>query len=835
MKALAAERAKHSRPPGSRAGKKREWEAFLREDLLNRKFGEEFRDPLAEAPYDAADAILDDFMGNSAGISSQPTPEPVYLGHKHRQFYRRVADQMDAVRYYEEQVKLLEEGGDGSAAAKDIALAEAPALPTDRDVSLVLRAYRDKRGTRRHPVGLHGALRHVVGDLGVPLSAWSENTYTALITCCRTAREARRVVQLMQQHRVPVSPHAWSSLADVYAKAGDYQGCLEVHKDMLAAGVPPTLASYTSLLAACYKVCSDGRVPHSTRAEAATTAWEQWQEMRVVGLQPDAMAYGAMLRVLAIKGQAEKAMGLLEEMQMQDVKPTTLCFTSALRAVARSHAIAVRYERGSSKKMRRREHLTLHHGKMARQILIAAENAEVEQDQGFTAALIMCAASAGDVATAKAIYVASQIRQLDQFRTIGSEQHLARLRGESVGESDDDQLLTSGEPIRQIGASSAVNGSQFQTQRDHSVVNGSSDLLSTNGERAPARRKKQNKSYPSFGEREYGKDNRALTAIVHACAASVDQNGMGSMWQGRENNGYLCENSLRLINARRLPRYTDNSIPGQTIKDNLTWKGEHHELDDNYDYGKRKGKARRKFEGLDIVEDAGSTLDELDETFSRMFLDEEGRRKPEYRATEPEDIWRMKYGEGYDPEEESPAQERGGEKAMLHDGFTATTMLSASSAEESSLDGEEEMYFDNDEMKWKNRPRFDVSENIADTEFVEKSNISEQVKDQTEEELHFDLDATRWKTRPKAAAATDASAYKLTGEEMHQDEEENRSSLCSEDDTELYFDEDEMKWKTRERAARKTDYETDVLTGRREVAIHEEEAGDAKVSLHGAR
>ena len=64
-----------------------------------------------------------------------------------------------------------------------------------------------------------------------------------------------------------------------------------------------------------------------------------------------------------------------------------------------------------------------------------AENAETEQDDGFIAALISCAAAAGDLATAKAIFVANQIRRLDQFRTIGSDAHLARLRGE--GGTDD--------------------------------------------------------------------------------------------------------------------------------------------------------------------------------------------------------------------------------------------------------------------------------------------------------------------------------------------------------------------------------------------------------------
>lgn len=60
----------------------------------------------------------------------------------------------------------------------------------------------------------------------------------------------------------------------------------------------------------------------------------------------EVMAYGAILRLCAVRGQPERAIGLLEDMERFEVKPTTLCFTAALRAVARSHETAIRYERG---------------------------------------------------------------------------------------------------------------------------------------------------------------------------------------------------------------------------------------------------------------------------------------------------------------------------------------------------------------------------------------------------------------------------------------------------------------------------------------------------------
>ena len=435
IQAAQTKQDKHS-APGSKAGPRREFAQALKETYLNSNNDENSDQDALD--YDFNDALLDDLMGNTKDLSSQPTPEPVFLGDKHRKYFNHVADQMAR---YRKTVEQLQEG----MSPDEVALIEATELPSDKALSLVVRSYRDRHGTRRNPVGIVKALRHVLQDLQVPISIFGEYTYTSLLSSCRTPAEGRRIFQMMKENKHPISSYSWSILVDLYAKVADFEGCATTMNEMVeVGGVAPTLPAFTSLLSACYKVCNDGRIPHSIRASAGEMAWKKWQEMRVVGISPDVMAYGAILRVCAARGHAERAINLLEEMQQMEVKPTTLCFSSALRAVARSHAIAVRYERGSSERHRRREFLTQHHGNMARSLVVMAENAEVEQDDGFVAALILCAASAGDMATAKAVYVASEIRRLDQLRTIGSDEHLARLRGENSPEtiSEQQQLLS---------------------------------------------------------------------------------------------------------------------------------------------------------------------------------------------------------------------------------------------------------------------------------------------------------------------------------------------------------------------------------------------------------
>jgi hypothetical protein len=220
----------------------------------------------------------------------------------------------------------------------------------------------------------------------------------------------------------------------------------------------------------------------------------------------------------------------------------------------------------------------------------------------------------------------------------------------------------------------------------------SSSLAEMNG--------KQKKRYPSFEQREYGKDTRPLSAVLHACAQAVDKNGIGTMWQGRENGGYLHEDSLRLLTARRLPKYHDTSIPGMSARQiamsSVSWDGE--DRDGDFRGNKRKS---RKFEGLEDDDDVATNLDQLDEQFSRMYVNDDGTLKEEYRRTTPEDIWRAKY-----PDDN-----------MLEDGGERLTGLPERETERFITAGKEraalsvpnepeaEMYFDHDTMKWQTRSK----------------------------------------------------------------------------------------------------------------------------------
>lgn len=88
-------------------------------------------------------------------------------------------------------------------------------LPTDRDISNTLRAHRDRHGTRQKPIGIVKGLQHLLQDLKVPATAFGEYTFTALLTCCRTPQEGRRIFKLIRDHNHEISSYSWSILVDV--------------------------------------------------------------------------------------------------------------------------------------------------------------------------------------------------------------------------------------------------------------------------------------------------------------------------------------------------------------------------------------------------------------------------------------------------------------------------------------------------------------------------------------------------------------------------------------------------------------------------------------------
>jgi hypothetical protein len=189
LKKWQDEKDKHS-APGSQAGPHRQWMRERKQQLLDKGTENEVIDPSWLQQYGYGDALLDDLVGNTSHLTSQPTPEPVHLGHAHKKFFNQVADQMDRYRESIDALRSSETSNEIMDPTTTVAK-----LPSESAIANVLRAYRDRNGTRNKPIGIAMALQHLLQELGVPTVAFGEHTYTTLLTCCRTPKEVRRDIQ----------------------------------------------------------------------------------------------------------------------------------------------------------------------------------------------------------------------------------------------------------------------------------------------------------------------------------------------------------------------------------------------------------------------------------------------------------------------------------------------------------------------------------------------------------------------------------------------------------------------------------------------------------------
>jgi hypothetical protein len=304
---------------------------------------------------------------------------------------------------------------------------------------------------------------------------------------------------------------------------------------------------------------------------------------------------------------------------------------------------------------------------------------------------------------------------------------LRRLQGESVP-SDGPLAITGGQtPLYLPDGTNASDIDQDVT---------TNDIVARNGNRAITHSPKQKKIYPSFEEREYGKDTRKLSALLFACSQAVESHGLGTQWAGRDSKGYLCANSLRLLTVRPQPKYHYPAIPGVSSTEvgmgSIEWKDENPEH-------LSKSLRRAKYMGIKQDDSVGYTMDDIPEEFYNMF-------KNEYEQTE------NKNDEFMDPmpldKEQWEIQKKAKAAVAMRERKKREFEKQESSIEEASYkESDEEWYFDDDVMRWKTRKR--QEQNHAASPRVE-SNVDKGENESEEDiEMYFDDDLMRWSTRPK--------------------------------------------------------------------------------------
>lgn len=381
-----------------------------------------------------------------------------------------------------------------------------------------------------------------------------------------------------------------------------------------------------------------------------------------------------------------------------------------------------------------------YHGRLAREVVILAENTEVEFDDGFIAALMLCAGTAGDSATAKAILLASEVRKLDHLRTIGSDDHLLQLKGGTASEHKSLGMTSLAQRFL-AGDEEAANTIMEKNLDDLPVQNSSP----------------KKKPMPSFEEREYGTDCRVLSTLLQACAQAVNSNRIGEIWEGRENKGYLCINSLLSMEVKPEPKYHDNSIPGVASDDissgNLKWDEEEPEH-------LSKRLRRKKFEGIEL-DDTGTNLDDLDPALYKYYKQDDpalNRRNPdasEEVLPDNDPAWDM-----------------------------SARVANTATAESFERGLKDEQAINNHERKLKlqdSKGESNSKEEKTNDPFHDADKYANVVQE-TEEEWYFDKDDRKWKTKP---SEVDANLHQVVPEyeasSRSLPQEENLGTLTEDD------------------------------------------------------
>jgi pentatricopeptide repeat protein len=221
--------------------------------------------------YDWGDALVDDLMGNSADLTSSPSPSPVFMGGEFGRLKRKVER---VLRLRRDETLLLD--------ARAVPTKHLPSTYdnnlSDKLISDLIRSHRDANGKRTTPIGLASSLELLFRELNIPRSVFGVHSYTSLLTVCKNPWEARKVNEMRQGDKVRSNEYFWSALVDVYARSGDYLGAERVLDEMLEESkreyeeemafyndskghekvakpiLMPPLAAYTSFFSSCYKL-----------------------------------------------------------------------------------------------------------------------------------------------------------------------------------------------------------------------------------------------------------------------------------------------------------------------------------------------------------------------------------------------------------------------------------------------------------------------------------------------------------------------------------------------------------------------------------------------------
>jgi pentatricopeptide repeat protein len=164
-----------------------------------------------------------------------------------------------------------------------------------------------------------------------------EYSYSTVISACAKVKRGEDALALLSEMKSATgkAPNLYCYNAAI-ASCEEWQQALNLLGTMDAHGVSPDAVSYTTAMSACNA---------AMKWEESLVIWERMmkQSEKNKRLVPTAHAYGALIQAYSIGRRYVQAVSALREMKAQGIRPTVVCYGSAINACAR----AGKWERAS--------------------------------------------------------------------------------------------------------------------------------------------------------------------------------------------------------------------------------------------------------------------------------------------------------------------------------------------------------------------------------------------------------------------------------------------------------------------------------------------------------
>ncbi|RCV45887.1 hypothetical protein SETIT_9G489600v2, partial [Setaria italica] len=151
----------------------------------------------------------------------------------------------------------------------------------------------------------------------VPAAA-TPSAYNALMSAYSRAGRPDEVLRLFRSLPFPPTAPLFTTLISSLADSGHYRAARAAFSSLLVSGHPPTVSTFTAMLKAHGPVSANG-------------VYHIFGAMIAVGCAPDAAAYNCLISILCDNQRVEEALGILEFMADNEIRPTIRSYTAVLR------------------------------------------------------------------------------------------------------------------------------------------------------------------------------------------------------------------------------------------------------------------------------------------------------------------------------------------------------------------------------------------------------------------------------------------------------------------------------------------------------------------------